>query len=90
MRKFSADVVRYGGWDHTSYPTGCSPSRIRVFKFVRFLIRTIIADLKGSAASNILRGIHLVRIPTQVQMIAFLHTIDEWVDEHPKVSFPFI
>jgi len=35
--------------------------------------------------SNILRGIHLVRISTQVQMIAFLHTLDEWVDENPKV-----
>jgi RAD51-like protein 2 len=47
----------------------------------------IIADLKDLAVSDILRGIHLVRIPTQVQMIAFLHTIDDWVDEHPKVSF---
>jgi RAD51-like protein 2 len=50
----------------------------------------ILADLKGPAVSGLLKGIHLVRIPTQVQMIAFLHTIDEWVDEHPKVSFPFI
>jgi RAD51-like protein 2 len=81
---------RYGRWDHTSYLTGCSPSRIRIFRFVRFLIRRSIADLKGPAVSGLLQGIHLVRIPTQVQMIAFLHTIDEWVDEHPKVSFPFI
>jgi RAD51-like protein 2 len=54
------------------------------------LSTAIIANLKGPAVSDILRGVHLVRIPTQVQMIAFLHTIDEWVDEHPKVSFPFI
>lgn len=49
-----------------------------------------IADIEGPALSDILRGIHLVRIPTQVQMIAFLHILDEWIDEHPKVSFPSI
>jgi RAD51-like protein 2 len=39
---------------------------------------------------EMLRGIHLVRIPTQVQMIAFLHTLDQWVEEHPNVSTPFV
>ena len=54
------------------------------------LSTAIITDFKGPAGSEILRGIDLVRIPTQVQMIAFLHTLDEWVDEHPKVSTPSI
>ena len=36
--------------------------------------------------SETLRGIHLLRIVTQVQMIAFLNTMSEWLDEHPKVS----
>jgi RAD51-like protein 2 len=43
------------------------------------------AYLLESEASRVLQGIHLVRIPTQVQMIAFLHLLDEWVDEHPQV-----
>lgn len=34
----------------------------------------------------VLSGIHLVRIATQVEMIAFLHTLDEWLDSHPKVA----
>jgi hypothetical protein len=50
---------------------------------------SVIPDLAGSAVSDALRGIHLVRIPSQVQMIAFLHTLDDWVDEHPKVSLLF-
>jgi RAD51-like protein 2 len=49
-----------------------------------------IAKFQGTAVSNMLRGIHLVRVPTQVQMIAFLHTLDEWIEEHPNVSSPFV
>lgn len=32
-----------------------------------------------------MQGIHLVRIATQVQMVAFLNLLDEWLAEHPKV-----
>ncbi|WRT66493.1 uncharacterized protein IL334_003452 [Kwoniella shivajii] len=35
---------------------------------------------------DILHGIHFVRIPTQTQMIAFLHTLDDWLEAHPKVN----
>lgn len=35
--------------------------------------------------TSILQGIHLVRVATQVQMIAFLNLLDEWLREHPKV-----
>ncbi|WWD03113.1 hypothetical protein V865_001160 [Kwoniella europaea PYCC6329] len=35
---------------------------------------------------DIIHGIHFVRIPTQTQMIAFLHTLDEWLETHPKVN----
>ena len=33
-----------------------------------------------------LAGIHLVRVPSQVRMIAFLYTLDDWIDAHPKVG----
>lgn len=38
-------------------------------------------------APQLLEGIHLVRVATQVQMVAFLNSLDEWLLEHPKVSF---
>lgn len=33
-----------------------------------------------------LDGIHLVRIATQVQMVAFINMLDEWLEQHPMVS----
>ncbi|WVF71295.1 hypothetical protein IAT40_006098 [Kwoniella sp. CBS 6097] len=35
---------------------------------------------------DILRGIHFVRIHTQVQMVGFIHTLDEWLEAHRKVN----
>jgi hypothetical protein len=32
-----------------------------------------------------LQGVHLIRVATQVQMIAMLHSLDEWLEIHPKV-----
>ncbi len=42
-------------------------------------------ELLGESPRSIMRGIHLVRVATQVQMIAFLNTMDEWLDKHPEV-----
>lgn len=39
-------------------------------------------------ASTLLSGIHLVRVAAQVQMVAFVNTLDEWLVEHPKVREP--
>lgn len=41
----------------------------------------------GTSPSDILDGIHLVRVATQVQMVAFLNLLDEWLGDHPNVSF---
>jgi RAD51-like protein 2 len=35
-------------------------------------------------------GIHLVRIATQPQMVAFLHNLDDWLEQHPKVHLVVI
>jgi hypothetical protein len=32
-----------------------------------------------------LSGIHLIRLVTQLEFIAFWNTIDEWLLEHPRV-----
>lgn len=34
-----------------------------------------------------LSGIHYMRIATQVQMIALMNTMDDWLEQHPKVCF---
>ncbi|WWD17173.1 hypothetical protein CI109_101611 [Kwoniella shandongensis] len=39
---------------------------------------------------QILHGIHIVRVLTQVEMIAFLHTLDDWLETHPKVNLVVI
>jgi RAD51-like protein 2 len=39
-------------------------------------------------AKSLLNGIHIVRIATQVQMIAFLNVLDDWLNDHPKVPSP--
>lgn len=33
-----------------------------------------------------LTGIHVMRVVTQVQMVAVLHTLDQWLEQHPRVS----
>lgn len=43
------------------------------------------ADILESAGDAI-AGIHLIRIATQVQMMAFLQVMDEWLKQRPKVS----
>ncbi|OCF60756.1 hypothetical protein L486_00396 [Kwoniella mangroviensis CBS 10435] len=40
----------------------------------------------STLSRDILHGIHFVRIPTQTQMMAFLLTLDEWLETHPKVN----
>ncbi|WWC62107.1 uncharacterized protein I303_104697 [Kwoniella dejecticola CBS 10117] len=45
---------------------------------------------RATLPRDILHGIHLVRIPTQTQMIAFLNTLDEWLESHPKVNLVVI
>ncbi|CAD6581699.1 MAG: hypothetical protein TREMPRED_003069 [Tremellales sp. Tagirdzhanova-0007] len=39
---------------------------------------------------SVISGIHIIRIATQVQMIAFLNTMDEWLNVHPKVNLVII
>ena len=36
-------------------------------------------------AHTILQGIHVMRIVTQAEMIAFWHTLEDWLVAHPKV-----
>jgi RAD51-like protein 2 len=35
---------------------------------------------------SIVEGIHLIRVATQVQMIALLQTLDDWLESHSKVG----
>lgn len=35
-------------------------------------------------------GIHLMRVATQVQMVAVLHMMEEWLREHSKVKLVVI
>ncbi|GHJ85776.1 hypothetical protein NliqN6_2178 [Naganishia liquefaciens] len=37
-------------------------------------------------AHTILQGIHVMRIVTQAEMIAFWHTLEDWLVAHPKVK----
>ncbi|KAK4689989.1 DNA polymerase kappa, partial [Tremellales sp. Uapishka_1] len=62
---------------------GLTPDRI--YKAAVSLSKTTAASLE-----SILRGIHSMRIATQVQMIAFIHTLDGWLEEHPKVDLIII
>ncbi|KAK1924335.1 putative DNA repair protein Rad51 [Papiliotrema laurentii] len=39
---------------------------------------------------DIIRGIHIMRIATQVQMVALLNTLDDWLAEHPSVNLVII
>ncbi|WWC89201.1 uncharacterized protein L201_004119 [Kwoniella dendrophila CBS 6074] len=39
---------------------------------------------------DIIHGIHFVRIPTQAQMVAFLYTLDDWLEAHEKVNLIII
>ncbi|ODN94175.1 hypothetical protein L198_05026 [Cryptococcus wingfieldii CBS 7118] len=39
---------------------------------------------------DVLQGIHLLRVSTQHEMLALLHTLDEWLESHPKVNLVII
>nr|XP_019046461.1 hypothetical protein I302_05210 [Kwoniella bestiolae CBS 10118]OCF25391.1 hypothetical protein I302_05210 [Kwoniella bestiolae CBS 10118] len=49
-------------------------------------VAEVITRTRSTLPRDIIHGIHFVRIPTQTQMIAFLHTLDEWLETHPKVN----
>ena len=40
---------------------------------------------KETRKRQALEGIHFIRVPTQAQMVALLHCLDEWLEAHPKV-----
>ncbi|RXK37093.1 hypothetical protein M231_05681 [Tremella mesenterica] len=52
------------------------------------LLHAAQAAVRASEISpvSILDGIHLIRVATQVQMVALLHTLDEWLDSHPATE----
>lgn len=35
---------------------------------------------------GVLEGVHFIRVPTQIQMIATLQTLDAWLEAHPQVG----
>jgi hypothetical protein len=39
----------------------------------------------GALDPGTLDGIHIIRITTQAEMIAFWHTLEDWLVAHPKV-----
>ncbi|ODN81976.1 hypothetical protein, variant [Cryptococcus amylolentus CBS 6039] len=39
---------------------------------------------------DVLQGIHLLRVSTQHEMLALLHTLDEWLESHPKVNLVIV
>ncbi|OCF41866.1 hypothetical protein I317_04276 [Kwoniella heveanensis CBS 569] len=56
----------------------------RIHAMAEILTRTNVSP------RDLTRGIHFIRIHTQVQMIGFIHTLDEWLDEHPNVNLVVI
>lgn len=45
---------------------------------------------RDTSPERVLQGIHLQRIATQAQMIAFLHALTGWLEAHPKVNLVII
>jgi hypothetical protein len=39
-----------------------------------------------ASVNDVLQGIHLVRATTQIEFLAFCHTIESWLSEHDKVG----
>ncbi|GFZ43798.1 hypothetical protein JCM24511_01518 [Saitozyma sp. JCM 24511] len=57
----------------------------RIFKAAHALMRNSSID-----PYPIVEGVHLIRVATQVQMIALLQTLDDWLESHPKVRLVII
>jgi hypothetical protein len=43
--------------------------------------------LLAASVNDVLAGIHLVRATTQIEFLAFCHTIESWLSEHDKVGY---
>ncbi|KAH8081385.1 P-loop containing nucleoside triphosphate hydrolase protein [Filobasidium floriforme] len=43
-----------------------------------------------ASVNDVLQGIHLVRATTQIEFLAFCHTIESWLSEHDKVRLVVI
>ena len=53
----------------------------------RSSFRSLIEYLLGAVpVTDILDGIHLVRATTQIEFLAFMHRLENWLSEHEKVS----
>ncbi|KAL1411421.1 hypothetical protein Q8F55_002377 [Vanrija albida] len=50
--------------------------------------RTVVTDT--AKLRDAVDGIHLIRVATQVQMVSLLHTLETWIEEHPKVKLVVI
>ncbi len=42
--------------------------------------------LNADSPFDVISGIYLMRVATQVQLIALLQTLDDWLRDHPKVE----
>lgn len=62
-----------------------SPERIQ--QAAESLLNTVPTDI---TVEQIVAGVHVMRVATQVQMVAVLHTLCDWVAEHPKVGLVVI
>ncbi|WVQ99572.1 hypothetical protein IAU59_006708 [Kwoniella sp. CBS 9459] len=62
---------------------GIAPERI-------YAMAEVLTRSTDVSPRDVVRGIHFVRIHTQVQMIGFIHTLDEWLDGHSKVNLVVI
>jgi hypothetical protein len=72
----------------TSYTNIRNSSHAKLKVSYRFVKRQcgLASSFAGITPSDMLDGIHIVRIATQVQMVAFVNLLDEWLTEHPSVS----
>ncbi|KLT45440.1 P-loop containing nucleoside triphosphate hydrolase protein [Cutaneotrichosporon oleaginosum] len=61
---------------------GVTPERISAA--AASLLKSLTEPDKG--VEDILQKIHVMRVATQVQMVAVLHTLDAWLEAHPVVK----
>ncbi|WVQ72375.1 hypothetical protein IAR50_001927 [Cryptococcus sp. DSM 104548] len=50
----------------------------------------VVVDEEKQSPLDIIQGIHLVRVSTQIEMLGLLHTLDDWLASHPKVTLVLI
>lgn len=60
----------------------------RIEAAARAFIESLSDAPEGGTVEELLARIHVMRVATQVQMVAVLHTLDAFLESHPAVRPP--